>query len=69
MLPNFDKKFNVVLYVEDNQEPVCHVPSAPADVQGTTPSNNAQPHLSDSCNTSVSLASPSSETPPEPKGP
>ena len=55
--------------VEDNQESVCHVPSAPADVQGTTPSNNAQPHLSDSCNTSVSLTSPPSETPPEPKRP
>ena len=55
--------------VEDNQESVCHVPSAPADVQGTMPSNNSQPHLSDSCNTSVSLASPPSETPPEPKRP
>ena len=55
--------------VEDNQESVCCVPSAPADVQGTAPSNNAQPHLSHSCNTSVSLTSPPSETPPEPKRP
>ena len=55
--------------VKDNQESVCRVPSAPADAQGTTPSNNSQPHLSDSYNTSVSLASPPSEIPPEPKRP